>query len=253
MESRWRLRNVMTVAILCMALGVIYKVQAYGALIRHGIQSSSNENTAIACHPDFSGKWALDRDRTTEVPPWLMSYILFVRQSGEKLRVRTKLKDNRKSGARLGGLQFPGGGGHPSEDGPILMPGGGAPGIPGRGGEPVVISRCGRAGSGSLMHMSPFRLNLPNGTYLLDGRKTIVKLPGRMRGTAIVFANWTENGNGINLSVDRKVETYANEVTIKSIETWTLSEGGKVLNVKCAVTTPHGMNSVKMVFKLSTK
>jgi hypothetical protein len=74
--------------------------------------------------------------------------------------------------------------------------------------------------------------------YVLDGKEKTVETPmGPMKVTPV----W----KGDTLEITVKRDFQGNE--IKSVETWSLSEGGKVLTVKTDISTPQGDFSLKFV------
>jgi hypothetical protein len=76
--------------------------------------------------------------------------------------------------------------------------------------------------------------------YTTDGKECVNKLPqGEAKGTA----KW----QGDNLVVESVRE--AQGVEIKARETWTLSDGGKVLTILNHVTIPQGELDLKYVFE----
>lgn len=74
--------------------------------------------------------------------------------------------------------------------------------------------------------------------YVIDGNEKTVETPmGPMHVTPV----W----KGDNLEITVKREIQGNQ--IKSVETWGLSEEGKVLTVKTDISTPQGDFSLKFV------
>jgi len=74
--------------------------------------------------------------------------------------------------------------------------------------------------------------------YQIDGKEKTVETPmGPMQVTPV----W----KGDNLEITVKREIQGNQ--IKSVETWSLSEDGKVLTVKTDISTPQGDFSLKFV------
>jgi hypothetical protein len=76
--------------------------------------------------------------------------------------------------------------------------------------------------------------------YTTDGKVCVNKLPqGEAKGTA----KW----EGDNLVIESTREFQGAE--IKSKETWSLGEGGKVLTVNSHITVPQGEFDIKLVFE----
>jgi hypothetical protein len=210
-------------------------------------------------HPDFSGTWVLDKDRTPNVPSSLESYTLVARLSGQRITLQTRLQGNFRSGQRgISGGEEPGEGrgGYPGGGGGGLgFPAGGL----GRmGGGMGGMSRGRRGGMGGARNgprngMMALQMTVPDGTYSLNGEETTVELPGRMSGKALVSANWVEGGKAVELSVDRRVEMRGNEVDIRSDEEWRLSADGQTLVADRSVNTPRGSESVKLTFRKTTE
>jgi hypothetical protein len=75
--------------------------------------------------------------------------------------------------------------------------------------------------------------------YTTDGKECVNKLPqGDAKGTA----KW----QGVNLVIESTRVAQGTE--IKARETWTLSEGGKILTILNHVTLPQGELDLKYVF-----
>lgn len=74
--------------------------------------------------------------------------------------------------------------------------------------------------------------------YLIDGKEKTVETP---MGPIQVTPVW----KGDNLEITVKREIQGNQ--IKSVETWSLSEDGKVLTVKTDISTPQGDIALKFV------
>jgi hypothetical protein len=217
--------------------------------------SAVSRGTVVREHPDFSGTWVLDRDRTPNLPSSLQSYTLVARQSGQVITLQTRLQGNFRSGqGGISGGQGPGGGGYPGGGG-IGFPGGGLGGIGGGMGGMGRGRRGGMGGmrNGSRNEMTALQMTVPDGTYNLNGEETAVDLAGRTSGKATVSANWVEGGKAIQLSVDRRIEMQGNEVDISSNEHWKLPDDGQTLVVDRSVNTPRGSESVKLTFRKSTE
>lgn len=74
--------------------------------------------------------------------------------------------------------------------------------------------------------------------YVIDGKEKTVDTPmGPMQVTPV----W--KGDSLEITVKREIQ--GNQ--IKSVETWSLSEDGKVLTVKTDINTPQGDLSLKFV------
>src|SRR5258705_2979596 len=66
-------------------------------------------------------------------------------------------------------------------------------------------------------------------TYNLDGTESAVEMQGRFPGKATLKANWSSDGNTLELSAKRTGTGPNGEFTFTTTEKLTLSEGGKVL------------------------
>lgn len=74
--------------------------------------------------------------------------------------------------------------------------------------------------------------------YVIDGKEKTVETPmGAMQVTPV----W--KGDTLEITVKREIQ--GNQ--IKSVETWSLSEEGKVLTVKTDISTPQGEFALKFV------
>ncbi len=88
-------------------------------------------------------------------------------------------------------------------------------------------------------------------TYNLEGKETEAQMgSGRFAGKAKLKANMEKDGK-LKLTQTRSFETPRGAVTIKNIETWELSDDGKMLTVSSEIETPRGNRSSKMVFTKS--
>ncbi len=207
--------------------------------------SAALGKSAAGEHPDYSGTWILDRDRTPNLPPSLESYTLMARQSGRLMTIHDRLQMTSGYGQRgISGGEETGRGGYP---GGIGFPGGGLGRMGGwghgrRGG-------MGGARNGQQNGMMALRMIVPDGSYQLNGEPTSVDLAGRTPGHATVSANWMENGKTIGLTVDRRVEMRGNQVEIKSDEEWKLSDDGQTLVCYRSVNTPRGSDTLKLIFR----
>ncbi len=211
---------------------------------------------------DFSGAWALDKSKTSDLPPTLESYTMTVTQDAQQLTVETDLQGEigmrggpgpRGAGRRGGGGGFPGGGGQGGGGFPGGGPGGGGfpGGGPGGGGMEGGIPK-------DIVMAMALRMAPPKATYTLDGKETVLKMeaseggdgqPGQPGGSLAVKANWKNGGKILELQSTRQIKTPdGDERSMTGKDRWELSNDGKTLTVKRAVETPMGSNEVKLVF-----
>lgn len=84
--------------------------------------------------------------------------------------------------------------------------------------------------------------------YSLDGKETKAEVgSGMMAGTATLKASLETDGK-LKLSSTRDINTQMGAMTIKTKETWELTDGGKTLKVSREMETPRGTNSSELVF-----
>ncbi len=105
----------------------------------------------------------------------------------------------------------------------------GAGGPPGGGGG-------GRGMGGGMMGGGPM-------TIKLDGSETTQENP---RGKATMKAKWA--GEKLEINTVRNMSTPNGDMTINSVETWELLDGGKTLKVHQSTETPMGTREATMVF-----
>ncbi len=84
-------------------------------------------------------------------------------------------------------------------------------------------------------------------TYNLEGEETTATTP---RGEAKLTAKKLE-GDKLELTRSQSFEGRMGAITIKTVETWELSEDGKTLTVSSETETPRGARNSKMVFSKS--
>jgi hypothetical protein len=212
---------------------------------------------------DFSGAWALDKSKTSDLPPKLESYTLTVTQDAQQLTIETDLKGEigtrggpggqgggrRGAGGGFPGGSGPGGGGGGSPEG---GPGGGGPGggggVPGGGGfslpKDVIIGMA-------------LRMTTPKATYTLDGKQTTHQMearesasgqPPQPGGSLALKASWKKGGRVLELQSTRKFKTPEGERNMTNKDRWELSEDGQTLTVKRIVDMPTGMEEFKLIF-----
>ncbi|NNE98593.1 MAG: hypothetical protein HKN25_06200 [Pyrinomonadaceae bacterium] len=83
--------------------------------------------------------------------------------------------------------------------------------------------------------------------FNLDGTETKAEGGGRRGGKVTLQAKMLEGGN-LELHQTRSFEGPMGAISIKTVETWELSEDGKTLTVSSETETPRGNRSAKMVF-----
>lgn len=84
-------------------------------------------------------------------------------------------------------------------------------------------------------------------TYDLSGKETKAAAPGGFGGDIGLKAKVEKDG-GLKLTQNRSFEGQMGAMTIKTVETWSLSDDGKTLTVSSATETPRGTRNQKMVF-----
>jgi len=82
-------------------------------------------------------------------------------------------------------------------------------------------------------------------TYDLSGKET--KVSGAMGGEVGLKAKVEKDG-GLKLTQNRSFEGPMGAMTIKTVETWSLSDDGNTLTVSSTTETPRGTRNQKMVF-----
>ncbi len=166
---------------------------------------------------NYSGQWEADLSKS-ELPEMLKSIegiSMTVKQDEKTILVETAIK-----GGRGGG--FGGGMGSGRGNGT----GSGAPPM----------------GGGQMPRRQPQAM-----TYSLDGKETTSESGGgQFAGTSTLKA--ILSSEDLKLSSVRKGNSPMGEFTITTKETWTLSDGGKVLTVLQDRETPIGNLSAKLVF-----
>jgi hypothetical protein len=203
---------------------------------------------------DFSGKWALDKSRTSDLPSSLESYAMNVTQDAEQLTIETDLQGDLGMRGRSGGVSGRGG----RRRGEGGLPGGGGQG----GGFPGGRGSGGPGGGGfslpkdAVMGMA-LRTAPPKAVYSLDGKETLQQVEARESGAgrppqpggSIAFkANWKKGGRTLELQSNRKFETPEGERSMTSKDRWELSEDGNTLTVQRTIDMPMGVEEVKLVF-----
>jgi hypothetical protein len=84
-------------------------------------------------------------------------------------------------------------------------------------------------------------------TYSLDGKETTGEVGGRFGGTATYKAKVEKDGK-VSLSSERKVSGPMGEFTLKTTETWELTDDGKTLKISRTNDTPNGAMSSTLYF-----
>jgi hypothetical protein len=200
---------------------------------------------------DFSGKWALDKSRTSDLPPSLESYTMIVTQDDKQIAIETDLQGDLGMGGRPGRSGGQGGEiGLPGGDGQDRgFPGGGVPGG-GLGGGGVSLPKDTVVWMG--LRMAP-----PKAIYKLDGKETWQKVEARERGDgrrpqpggSISFkANWKKGGKTLELQSNRKSISPEGERSMTNRDRWELSENGNTLTVQRRFDIPMGVEEVNLVF-----
>ncbi|HEY6121081.1 MAG TPA: hypothetical protein VIV66_14065 [Pyrinomonadaceae bacterium] len=85
-------------------------------------------------------------------------------------------------------------------------------------------------------------------TYNLDGSETSMEMQGRMPGKGILKANWSGDGNALDLTTKRSGTGPNGEFSFTSVDKLTLSEGGKVLTDVRHSEGPRGPQDSTLVY-----
>jgi hypothetical protein len=120
-----------------------------------------------------------------------------------------------------------------SRDSKVERNEGAGPGGPPGGGPP------GGGRGGGMMGM----MGGPPMTIKLDGSETTQENP---RGKATMKAKWA--GEKLEINTVRNMNTPNGEMSITTVETWELLDGGKTLKVHQTTETPMGTREATMVF-----
>ena len=88
-------------------------------------------------------------------------------------------------------------------------------------------------------------------TYALDGKETKVEQETQMGKIPVIYKANPEKGGKLTLISTRTISGQMGEMTIKTKETWSLSEDGKTLTVKRETETPRGTQTSEMIFTKS--
>ncbi len=87
-------------------------------------------------------------------------------------------------------------------------------------------------------------------TYTLDGKEHSTSQESQM-GTMETKVSAKSAGTGLELTSIRKMNSPAGEITLTTVENWSLSDEGQTLTVKREMDTPRGKLSSTMVFTRS--
>ncbi len=87
-------------------------------------------------------------------------------------------------------------------------------------------------------------------TYSLDGKETTVnaEMPEGMPPSSVALKAKTEKDGKLKLTSSRSFDTPNGSMSIKTTETWELTDGGKGLKVTRDIETPRGTQSSEMYF-----
>ncbi len=86
-------------------------------------------------------------------------------------------------------------------------------------------------------------------TYNLDGTESTVDMQGRMPGKANLKANWSSDGNTLELTAKRSgTGPNGEQFSFTTTEKLTLSEGGKVLTNVRHSESPRGAQDATLVY-----
>ena len=171
---------------------------------------------------NFSGNWELDvsksklGDRNR-----IESMTMNVTQTGKELKVDT----NTKRAARPEGDQAAGAG-----NGGGMRQGGG-------------MGRGGMTGGGNA-----------TATYNLDGKEITVQTdaPAGMPSSPVTYKSKMEKDGKLKLMQSRSFDTPNGSMSIKTTETWELTDSGKGLKVTRDTETPRGTQTTEMYFTKKT-
>jgi hypothetical protein len=173
---------------------------------------------------NFAGSWELDVSKS-KLPERMRveSMTLNVTQTDKEIKIET----NAKRAARPEG-EMPN---NANSGGASPMPPNGSRGGMGRGG--------GMMGGG-------------NGivTYSLDGKETTVETeaPAGMPPSSVALKAKMEKDGKLKLASSRSFDTPMGSMSVKTTETWELTDGGKSLKITRDTETPRGTQSSEMYF-----
>lgn len=86
-----------------------------------------------------------------------------------------------------------------------------------------------------------------NTIYSLDGKETTIESAGQFGGETKFKAEFKKDGK-LKLIQTRNIETQRGAMSIKTVETWELQNGGKTLKVVRDMETPRVTQSSEMIF-----
>lgn len=88
----------------------------------------------------------------------------------------------------------------------------------------------------------------PTATYKLDGTETTADATGGRGGTSTLKAAWKDDGKTLELKRVTKFNFQGNDVTVTTVEDWSLSADGKTLTIKRTSESPRGTQNSTLVF-----
>jgi hypothetical protein len=155
-----------------------------------------------AAQTDFSGKWVLDKSKSSKLPmSWvvLKSVTMDVKQDEQEIVIESKSERPREAPVPT----VPGVGG-----GPARVAGGGGPSRHEGGGFP------------------------PSTTYGLDGTETTVPLMNGIPASMYLKAEWQDGGRTLHLGRITEYKVNGEVFNTITTEDWSLSAGGKTLTIE---------------------
>ena len=79
----------------------------------------------------------------------------------------------------------------------------------------------------------------------LDGKESMNKSENR---TSTSTATWSDDGKSLTIKTNTEINRQGETFEMKSTETWTLGEGGKILQIQSESSSSRGDRSVKLVY-----
>jgi hypothetical protein len=167
--------------------------------------------SVMAAQGDFSGTWALDKQKTHGLPKDLKSYTMVVTQNEQQIVIDTKLEGEAQAKANDSHV---GGGGY--------------------------LGSVGGGGGGFAAGTLALSIVNPRVTYSLDGKETTAG--GSSNVTNKFKAKRSKDGKTLDLSIVMTDTTPMRTGATESIkERWTLSADGAALKVQRSVSTASGV------------
>jgi len=84
-----------------------------------------------------------------------------------------------------------------------------------------------------------------NETLTTDGKENIIKNENR---STVLVATWSDDGSTLTIKSQREFSRQGETFQMKSTETWTLGENGKILKIESDTSSQRGERSVTLVY-----